>query len=140
MAKLTAKQEKFCTEFVQCGNAAEAYRRAYNAEKMKPVTVWSAASRLLDDCKVTARLKELQDAAAKEAQVTLEGHLNDLKRLRDLAIEDGQFSAAITAEISRGKAAGLYTDKVKAEVAGPNGGPLSSEIVVKFVEPERHDG
>ncbi len=140
MAKLTAKQENFCAEFVQCGNAAEAYRRAYSAGKMKPETVWSNASRLLDNSKVRARVQELQDAAAQKAQVTLEGHLKKLAELRDLAIEDGQLSAAITAEISRGKAAGLYTDKVKAELSGANGGPLSSEIVVKFVEPERHDG
>ena len=116
MAKLTAKQEKFCTEFVQCGNAAEAYRHAYSAGKMKPETVWSNASRLLGNSKVKARVQELQYAAAQKAQVTLEGHLEALRRLRDLAVEEGQFSAAITAEISRGKAAGLYTDKVQADV------------------------
>ena len=116
MAKLTAKQEKFCTEFVQCGNASEAYRRAYSAGNMKPETVWSNASRLLDDSKVGARVRELQEAAAQKAQVTLEGHLEDLRRLRDMAVENGQFSAAITAEISRGKAVGLYTERVQADV------------------------
>lgn len=138
--KLTPKQEKFCTEFVQCGNAAEAYRRAYSAGKMKPETVWSNASRLLDDSKVTARVEELREAAAREAQVTLEGHLNDLRRLRDLAVEEGQLSAAITAEVSRGKAAGLYT--VKQELSGPDGGPVaqSQEIVVRFVQPEDGHG
>lgn len=136
---LTQKQESFCAEYVKCGNAAEAYRSAYKCEKMKPESVWSLASRLMSNVKVMSRVQELRDAAAKEAQVTLEGHLNKLAELRDMAIEDGQFSAAITAEVSRGKAAGLYTDKVKTEVSGPSGGPLSSEILVRFVEPERHD-
>lgn len=137
---LTQKQKNFCAEYVKCGNAAEAYRRAYRAEKMKPATVQNNAYKLMCNNEIATMLQSLRDAAAKEAQVTLEGHLNKLAELRDMAIAEGQLSAAITAEVSRGKAAGLYTDKVKAEVSGANGGPLSSEIVVKFVEPERHDG
>ena len=68
------------------------------------------------DGKVTVRIQELQDVAARNAQVTLEGHIEDLKWLRDKAVEAGQYSAAITAEISRGKAVGLYTDKLQADV------------------------
>ena len=113
---MTQKQERFCAEYVKCGNAAEAYRSAYKCEKMKPESVWSLASRLMSNVKVMSRVQELRDAAAKEAQVTLEGHLEDLRRLRDIAVEEGQLSAAITAEISRGKAVGLYTDKVQADV------------------------
>jgi phage terminase small subunit len=136
MAKLTPKQEKFCLEFIQCGNAAEAYRRAYSAEKMKPETVWNSAYKLMENGEVKARVQELRETAAQKAIVTLESHLADLARLRDLAEEDGQFSAAITAEISRGKAVGLYTERLKQEVSGPNGGAVqtSSEIVVRFVE------
>lgn len=141
MAKLTPKQEKFCLEFIQCGNAAEAYRRAYSAEKMKPETVWNSAYKLMENGEVKARVQELRETAAQKAMVTLESHLADLARLRDLAEEDGQFSAAITAEISRGKAVGLYTERLKQEVSGPNGGAVqtSSEIVVRFVEADHGD-
>ena len=114
---LTRKQERFCEEYVKCGNAAEAYRRAYKTDKMKSVTVWNESSKLMDNHDVTMRIKTIQDAAAKEAQVTLEGHLNKLAELRDMAISDGLINAAITAEVSRGKAAGLYTDRLKADVA-----------------------
>ena len=34
-----------------------------------------------------------------------------------------------------GKHLGIFMDKVKAEVSGPDGGPVASEIVVRFVEP-----
>lgn len=139
MAKLTPKQEKFCLEFIQCGNAAEAYRRAYSAEKMKPETVWSNASRIMADSKVLARVSELRADAAQKAMVTLESHLADLARLRDLAEEDGQFSAAITAEISRGKAVGLYTERLKQEVSGPNGGAVQGELTIKLVRPGHAD-
>lgn len=70
----------------------------------------------MSNVKVMSRVQKLRDAAAHEAQVTLEGHLNKLAELRDQSVEAGQFSAAITAEISRGKAAGLYTERVQADV------------------------
>lgn len=138
MAKLTPKQENFCQEYIQGGNAAEAYRRAYDAENMKPETVFNSAYKLMEHAGVKARIQELRSEAAKAAMVTLESHLADLARLRDLAEGDGQFSAAITAEISRGKAVGLYTERVKQELTGANGGPMqtASEIVVRFVEAE----
>lgn len=47
----------------------------------------------------------------KAAQVTLEGHLRDLKIVRNMATTAGQFGAAITAEVNRGKAAGLYVER-----------------------------
>ena len=116
MEKMTAKQEKFCIEYVTCGNAAEAYCRAYDAERMKPAAIRVKSSALRNKGKVAVRFRELQHAAAQNAQVTLQGHHEAPRRLRDLAVEKGQLSAAITAEVSRGKAAGLYTDKVQAEV------------------------
>lgn len=114
--KLTPKQEKFCQEYIQCGNASDAYRAAYDCSKMLPQTVNRAAFGLFNNSKITTRIKDLRDKAAEAAMVTLQGHLNDLKRLRDAAEADQQYSAAITAEISRGKAAGLYAERIIADV------------------------
>lgn len=58
---LTIKQENFCNYYLECGNAAEAYRRAYNAERMKDESVWIEASKLLNNPKVSLRVKELQE-------------------------------------------------------------------------------
>lgn len=70
---LTLKQEKFCMYYVDMdGNASEAYRMAYDASKMKPETVWSAASRLLSDSKVGARINEIRAHRAKESEVKRE--------------------------------------------------------------------
>ena len=35
---LTPKQEAFCLAYMETGNASEAYRRAYDADNMKPAT------------------------------------------------------------------------------------------------------
>jgi phage terminase small subunit len=94
---LTQRQETYCLAYIETGNASEAYRRAYNAGKMKPATVNRKAKELMDDGKIAARIKELRASAREAAEVTLEGHLNDLKKLRDEAQTLGQLSAAIIA-------------------------------------------
>ena len=110
---LTSKQESFCLAYIENGNASEAYRLTYNAEKMKPETVNRSAKELLDNTKITARIEEIRRPALEVAQVTLAEHLKDLKKLRDLSESEGKFSAAVSAEIARGKVSGLYVQKVE---------------------------
>lgn len=117
MAKLTEKQERFCLAYIETGNASEAYRRAYGAENMAPSTVNRKAKDVLDNGKITARLQELRAPAVASARLTLEQHLHDLKRLRDKADRSKDFGAAIRAEVSRGKAAGLYVENVNISVS-----------------------
>lgn len=109
---LTLKQENFCLAYIETGNASEAYRKAYNAEKMKPETVTVKASELMANGNIAVRIKDLRAPVVEKAQITLEQHLNDLKRLRDLAESSEKYGPAITAEMARGKVSGLYVDKV----------------------------
>lgn len=128
---LTAKQEGFCLAYMETGNASESYRRAYDAENMKPETVNKRASELLDNGAITGRLAELRGPVLKAAQMTLGAHLEALKALRDRAAEAGQYGAAITAETNRGKAAGLYTER--HELTGANGGPVETVTRIELV-------
>lgn len=114
--KLTIKQEMFCLAYIETGNASEAYRRAYDPKEAKPATINRTAKELMDTPKIAARIEELKAPVIERAQMTLESHLNDLKALRDAAAGEGQYGPAITAEVSRGKAAGLYTEKVIQDV------------------------
>ena len=113
---LTQKQENFCLAYIETGNASEAYRRAYNAQRMKPETINRAAKELIDNSKITARIEELRGPVVEAAGITLARHLEELARLRDEARAAGQLSAAINAEISRGKASGLYIDKKEVDL------------------------
>jgi len=108
---LTPKQEAFCLAYLETGNASEAYRRAYDAENMKPESINRKAKDVIDNVKIAARIEALRKPALKRAQMTLEGHLADLQMLRDKALEADQFSAAISAEIARGKASGVHVEK-----------------------------
>ena len=112
MKELTPKQEDFAQQIVKGSTQADAYRTAYNASSMKDETIWSNASRLIDNSKVKARLKELRKPAVDKVNLTLESHLTDLLKLRNMAAKDEKWSAAIQAETVRGKAAGLHIDKI----------------------------
>jgi phage terminase small subunit len=108
---LTPKQEAFCLSYLETGNASEAYRRAYEARRMAQATISRNAKALLDNNKIAARLEVLRRPAVEKAKLTLEGHLQDLARLRDLAEASQKYAAAVQAEVARGRAAGLYGDR-----------------------------
>nr|DAU01340.1 MAG TPA: Terminase small subunit [Caudoviricetes sp.] len=61
MKKLTPKQEKFCQEFIKCGNASKSYRIAYNTSNMKPETINRTSFDLMQDPNITARIKSLNE-------------------------------------------------------------------------------
>ncbi len=47
----------------------------------------------------------------RKHEVTYDGHISELARLREAALKKGSFSSAVNAETNRGKAAGLYIDR-----------------------------
>lgn len=115
---LTPKQENFCIAYLETGNASEAYRRSYSAERMKTDTINRKAKDLLNNGKIAARLSELRAPAVAKAQMTVEQHLADLQRLRDLAEASEKYGPAVTAEMARGKVSGFYVEKVDVNVTG----------------------
>lgn len=128
---LTGKQELFCIAYMETMNATEAYKRSYGAAKMAAATINRKAHALIENGKITARLTELRAPAIAKAQVSLESHLDDLKRLRDIAEKAEKYGPAIQAEIARGKASGLYVEKT--EHSGPGGGPIQNRVTVEYV-------
>ena len=121
MNNLTPKQEAFCQEIVSGENQSDAYRKAYNAGAMLDSTINSKAYLLMEKGYIRARINELREPVIKEAQLTLKAHLDDLLEIREHAVEDRNWSAAVSAETARGKAAGLHTGKaiMSIETASP---------------------
>jgi len=60
---------------------------------------------------VVKYLGQLREERIKKHEVSYEGHLAELARLREAALKKGSFSSAVNAEANRGKAAGLYIDR-----------------------------
>lgn len=108
---LTEKQEKFCRIYAtEDVTRTEAARMAGFGEG---TAAW-AASRFLngrDYPHVLARVAEIKEELAKKYEVTFDGHVRQLAKIRDMALERGNFTAAVAAEKSRGQVAGLYISR-----------------------------
>ena len=55
---LTPKQENFCNGVISGKTASEAYRESYNAKGMKDSSVWTEASKLMSNPKVSQRIHQ----------------------------------------------------------------------------------
>ena len=60
---------------------------------------------------VVKYIGELKEERLRKHEVSYEGHVAELARLREAALKKGSFSSAVNAEANRGKAAGLYIDR-----------------------------
>lgn len=131
---LTPQQEAFAMVLAQTGNASEAHRQAYPAQKLSPESLAVKACRLAGSDKIKSRLSQLRSHLRDQSILTLEDHMKTLAELRDAAKGDKQFGAAITAETNRGKVAGHYVEKT--EVSGKNGGPVEVvNLIIQGVKP-----
>jgi len=60
---------------------------------------------------VVKYIGELREEYQKKYAVTFERHISELARIRMDALKKGAWSAAVNAEVARGKAAGLYIEQ-----------------------------
>lgn len=86
--KLTPKQEKFCNKYLECGNASEAYRYAYNCSKMSENVVYVKASELLMSGNISVRVKKIQSELQSKSDITKERVLYELGAILDSCITD----------------------------------------------------
>jgi phage terminase small subunit len=131
---LTPKQERFCLKYIETGNAAEAYRQSYNAENMKPVTIRRKAAELLDNGKVTARVRALQQRALERHDVTVDSITAELEEARIRGLKLNQVSAAVGASLGKAKIHGLLIEK--NEHTGKDGGPIKTDATVQIYLPD----
>lgn len=85
---LTQKQEMFCNYYLECGNASEAYRRAYCCEKMKPEIINIKACELLGNGKVAVRVRELQAALQARSDLNKDEAVNILTNIARANVVD----------------------------------------------------
>ena len=111
---LTAKQEKFVQSLIQGMSQADAYRSAYATKNMSDKTIYEAASRLVADSKVSARLSELREQMTKETIMSAQKRLEWLTEAignKDISVSD-----KLRAIDLMNKMQGEYVQKVEAEV------------------------
>lgn len=107
-SKLTGQQEIFCREYVACGVAVTAYRRAYRVkDTAKPETHYEQASKYLADPKIRTRIEEMQE---KLAEVKVGELVNRLRIAADIGAEDRSVSGITGATMALGRLKGYFKD------------------------------
>ena len=112
--KLTPKQEKFAQNVAKGMSQKEAAIAAGYSEKNAVKAGYVLASD--QNPLVQQKIQALQEKASKKVELDLATHLTDLKDIREGAMRNGAWSAAVTAEVARGKAAGLYVNRSELTV------------------------
>jgi phage terminase small subunit len=110
---LTPKQEKFWQKFISTGNASEAYRQSYDCSKMKNTTINRAAHGLAQNCKISARIRKLQEEGRKRHDVTVDLLTEQLQDAYGLAMQTGHAAATVGATWALAKLYGLDKPALK---------------------------
>ena len=111
--RLTEMQMKFAHEIV----TNEGRKNGFECDKDAGYAEDSArvrASELQNPKRfplVVKYIGELREEYQKKYAVTFERHISELGKIRQDALAKGAWSAAVNAEVARGKAAGLYVEQ-----------------------------
>src|SRR6056300_1700689 len=111
--RLTEQQIKFANLLVSEEGRMTATQCAIEAGYAKD-SARQAASVLQNPKKyplVVQYIGELREELQKKYDVTFGSHITELAKLRDEARDKKAWSAAVNAEVARGKAAGLYIEQ-----------------------------
>ena len=111
-AKLTEKQIKFAELLIYNEGRMSPAECAFEAGyKTRPRQAASELRNPKYSPLVVRYIGELRAEVQEKYGITFERHLGELAKLRDEAQKKGAWSAAINAEVARGKAGGLYVDQ-----------------------------
>jgi len=105
----TKKQQTFIQNYVyqDMTNTECAHRAGYAVPTQ-------SASMLLNDPRfahIQTKIRELQESNQKKYEITFDNVARDLQMIRDAAVEDGSYGAAVSAELGRAKLAGLMVER-----------------------------
>ncbi|TVR81903.1 MAG: hypothetical protein EA405_07835 [Rhodospirillales bacterium] len=115
MAKLGARQERFCRQFVECANAAAAARAAGYSDRSSRL----AGYRLLRMPRVAERIAQLQQETARSHCRDLDVLLGKLEAVFRQSCEDHQFHVAIRAVELQAKLAGMAPPRTPPALRSP---------------------
>ncbi len=104
--RLTPQQQKFLDNYIHGDMTQTAAARAagYKSPNVRAV-------QLLNNPVVKERMEEMRDELQAKYGVTIAKSIRDLQMIRDAALSEGNYSAAIKAEETRLRASGVMVDR-----------------------------
>ena len=134
-SKLTRRQEKFVKELVS-NDGMITYREAAINAGFPASSAHTRAYEMTNPeiCPHVCRaIQAYRDELDEKYGINFKRHLRDLQRIRDLALENGAYSAAVQAEYRRGQANGnIYINK--SEIRHGTIDSMSKEEVLKALK------
>lgn len=125
--ELTQKQEAFALAYFETGNAAEAYRRAYDVEENARASwLYVEACQLLDHPKISQRVSELREQANSLAIYSVLQASEEYERARQVAEKAENGAAMVSAITGKVKLFGLDAPR-RHEVTGKKGGAIETK-------------
>ena len=132
---LTDRQRKFVKEFVAHDGMITKKQAAINAgyaEKSAQIKASELTNPHLHPNVVKA-IKLYREELNEQYGITYQRHVRDLQRIRDRALHDGAYSAAVQAEYRRGQAQGdIYVSK--SEIRTGSIDSMSKDEVLKALK------
>ena len=132
---LTRKQELFVKELVSKDGQITARQAAINAG-FTPSSAHHAARRMTNPRmypNIAKKIREYRAELDEKYGITFERHLRDLQIIRDEALANGKYSAAVQAEVRRGMAHGnIYVSK--SEIRHGSIDSMSKEEVLRAIQ------
>ena len=113
ITRLTEMQKKFAHELMSNEGRKYAYQCAIDsgyAQDRSRQTAYELQSPKYHPL-VVKYIGEIREEYQKKYAVTFERHITELAKIRIDALKKGAWSAAVNAEVARGKAAGLYVEQ-----------------------------
>lgn len=118
---LTPQQHAFVEAKLSGKNGTEAYIAAYDAKNMLRTTIQVEASKLAANPKVAQWLSAGRMAGlASSCGPTMQEHIAELDRIKEIALKTGNVGAAAQCEQLRGKVMGHYTERVELTQDDPS--------------------
>jgi len=125
---LTPKQEKFAQCIADGMSQADAYRTAFDAGNMKAETIYSKASVLMADGKVTARVSELRERLTSKALWTREKSVQALEKVLEEGPPAAQVSAVKELNLMHG-----FNEPIKLDLSSSDGTMSPKQPIYKIV-------
>ena len=127
---LSARQEKFCLEYMRTGDVLEAYKKA----GYKPFRERNAHA-LLASPKIQARIEEIREATIDKIKFSANKVLERFSEIYDRSLEEGDFANANRSMEFVGKHLGMLVDRSEQKIRhGALDSGDSEEAVKKDIE------
>ena len=116
MRQLTMKQHKFVDEYINTGNASEAYRRAYDCKNSTNRTIQINASKLINSPNVALAVKREKERINRASRLGSKDIEDNLYSIFERSLETDQLNTARACMMDIAKLNGLIIQKQEQQI------------------------